>query len=69
MGGVLILLAVSIATLLWADLRNGYVWVILIVTLGFGLIGFCDDFLKLTKRNSKGLPGRAQARWASAWSA
>ena len=60
MGGVLILLAVSIATLLWADLRNGYVWVILIVTLGFGLIGFGDDFLKLTKRNSKGLPGRVK---------
>ena len=58
MGGVLILLALSIATLLWADLRNGYVWVILIVTLGFGAIGFGDDFLKLTKRNSKGLPGR-----------
>ena len=60
MGGVLILLALSIATLLWADLRNGYVWVILIVTLGFGLIGFGDDFLKLTKRNSKGLPGRVK---------
>ncbi|MFO1068721.1 MAG: phospho-N-acetylmuramoyl-pentapeptide-transferase [Geminicoccaceae bacterium] len=58
MGGVLILMAVSIATLLWADLSNGYVWVILIVTLGFGLIGFVDDFLKLTKRNSKGLSGR-----------
>ena len=60
MGGVLILLALSIATLLWADLRNGYVWVILIVTLGFGLIGFGDDYLKLTKRNSKGLPGRVK---------
>jgi phospho-N-acetylmuramoyl-pentapeptide-transferase len=60
MGGLLILLALAIATLLWADLTNGYVWVVLIVTLGFGLIGFGDDFLKLTKRNSKGLPARAK---------
>jgi phospho-N-acetylmuramoyl-pentapeptide-transferase len=58
MGGMLILLALAIATLLWADLTNGYVWVVLIVTLGFGLIGFGDDYLKLTKRNSKGLPAR-----------
>jgi phospho-N-acetylmuramoyl-pentapeptide-transferase len=58
MGGVLILLALAIATLLWADLGNGYVWVVLIVTLGFGLIGFGDDFLKLTSRSSRGLSGR-----------
>ena len=58
MGGVLILLALSTATLLWADLRNGYVWVALIVTLGYGLIGFADDYLKLTKRSSGGLSGR-----------
>jgi len=58
MGGVLILLALAISTLLWADLRNGYVWVVLWVTVGFGAIGFGDDFLKLTKRDSKGLPGR-----------
>jgi phospho-N-acetylmuramoyl-pentapeptide-transferase len=58
MGGVLILLALSTATLLWADLRNGYVWVVLIVTLGYGLIGFADDYLKLTKRSSGGLSGR-----------
>jgi phospho-N-acetylmuramoyl-pentapeptide-transferase len=60
MGGVLILLALAIATLLWADLSNGYVWVVLIVTLGFGLIGFGDDYLKLTKRNSKGLRARVK---------
>ncbi len=48
MGGVLILLAISISTLLWADLTNGYVWAILIITVGFGLIGFTDDYLKLT---------------------
>ncbi|MEK0082583.1 phospho-N-acetylmuramoyl-pentapeptide-transferase [Benzoatithermus flavus] len=58
MGGVLILLALASATLLWADLTNGYVWVVLIVTLGYGLIGFADDYLKLTKRSSGGLPGR-----------
>jgi phospho-N-acetylmuramoyl-pentapeptide-transferase len=58
MGGVLILLAISISTLLWADLTNGYVWAILIITVGFGLIGFTDDYLKLTHRNSKGLSGR-----------
>jgi len=60
MGGVLILLALSLSTLLWADLRNGFVWVVLLVTVGFGLIGFGDDYLKLTRRNSKGLPGRTK---------
>jgi phospho-N-acetylmuramoyl-pentapeptide-transferase len=58
MGGVLILAALTVATLLWADLSNGYVWVVLIVTLGFGLIGFADDYLKLTRRSSGGLSGR-----------
>jgi phospho-N-acetylmuramoyl-pentapeptide-transferase len=58
MGGVLILLALAASTLLWADLRNGYVWVVLIVTLGFGAIGFTDDFVKLTKRSSGGISAR-----------
>ncbi|MCC7275180.1 MAG: phospho-N-acetylmuramoyl-pentapeptide-transferase [Alphaproteobacteria bacterium] len=58
MGGSLILIALAISTLLWADLRNGYVWVVLCVTLGFGVVGFGDDYLKLTRRNHKGLPGR-----------
>jgi phospho-N-acetylmuramoyl-pentapeptide-transferase len=58
MGGVLILLALTLSTLLWADLRNRFVWVALFVTVGFGAIGFADDYLKLTRRNSKGLPGR-----------
>jgi len=58
MGGVLILLSLGVSTLLWADLRNGYVWAVLGVTLGFGAIGFWDDYLKLTKKNSKGLAGR-----------
>ena len=58
MGGFLILTALSIATLLWADLGNRYVWAVLMVTLGFGAIGFADDYLKLTKRSSDGLPGK-----------
>jgi len=58
MGGVLILLAVGVATLLWADLTNRYVWASLVVTIGFGAIGFVDDYLKLTRRSSKGLSGR-----------
>lgn len=58
MGGVLILLAVCTATLLWADLTNPYLWSVLAVTIGFGAIGFVDDFLKVSKRNTKGLPGK-----------
>ncbi len=58
MGGLLILSAVSTATLLWADLSNRYIWAVLIVTLGFGSIGFIDDYLKLSKRSSDGLPGK-----------
>jgi phospho-N-acetylmuramoyl-pentapeptide-transferase len=60
MGGVLILFALALSTLLWADLRNGYVWVVLGVTVGFGLVGFFDDFLKLTRRSSRGLPSRTK---------
>ena len=58
MGGFLILIAITVSTLLWADLTNGYVWSVLIVTGGFGMVGFVDDYLKLTQRNTKGLPGR-----------
>ena len=58
MGGLLILIAITISTLLWADLENRLVWVVLLVTIGFGLIGFSDDYMKLTKRNSRGLPGK-----------
>ena len=58
MGGFLILLALSIATLLWADLSNGYIWAALGVTMGYGAIGFMDDYLKVSKRDSSGLPGR-----------
>ncbi len=58
MGGLLILIALTVPTLLWADLRNTYVWLALAVTVGFGLLGFVDDYRKVTKRNTKGLAGR-----------
>ena len=58
MGGALILAAIFIATLLWADLRNTYVWVVLFVLAGFGLIGFVDDYRKLVLKDSRGLPAR-----------
>ena len=60
MGGMLILSALVVSTLLWADLRNGFVWAVLFVTVGYGAIGATDDFLKLTSRSSRGLPGRAK---------
>lgn len=55
MGGGLILVAITFSTILWADLSNRYIWLILIVTLGFGAIGWRDDYLKMVKKNSKGL--------------
>ncbi len=56
MGGFLILLALTVSTVLWADVANGYVWVVLVVALGYGAIGFGDDFLKVTRQSSRGLP-------------
>ncbi len=55
MGGLMILIAVSLSTLLWADLTNRYVWLVLLAAVGFGLIGFWDDYLKIVKRHSRGL--------------
>ena len=77
MGGVMILGAVVLSTLLWARLDNGYVWIVLLVTVGFGLIGFADDYAKVTRQSHKGVPGRVRlglglaiglgaAVWASA---
>ena len=57
MGGFLILLALTISTLLWADLTNAYVWIVLLVTVGFGLIGFFDDYQKLHRNSHYGLRG------------
>ncbi|MBR9825921.1 MAG: phospho-N-acetylmuramoyl-pentapeptide-transferase [Alphaproteobacteria bacterium] len=58
MGGFLILLGVMVGTLLWADLTNQYVWIVIFVTAGFGIIGFIDDYLKVTKQNTAGFSGR-----------
>jgi phospho-N-acetylmuramoyl-pentapeptide-transferase len=58
MGGFLILLALAVSTLLWADLRNPYVWITLLVTVSFGLIGFFDDYRKLTRRSHHGVPAK-----------
>ena len=55
MGGALILVAIAISTLLWADLSNKFVWVVLFTTLGFGIIGWVDDWRKVVHRNPKGL--------------
>jgi phospho-N-acetylmuramoyl-pentapeptide-transferase len=58
MGGIMIIGGVTVATLLWANLSNWYVWIVLLVTLSFGAIGFYDDYLKVTKRGTKGFAGR-----------
>jgi phospho-N-acetylmuramoyl-pentapeptide-transferase len=63
MGGTLILLAIVLPTLLWADLTNLYVWVVLLVTVGYGVIGFVDDWRKVKKRNSDGLSARHKMFW------
>ena len=65
MGGTLILFALSISVLLWANLGNIYIWVALWVTLGFGVIGFFDDYLKITKKNTKGLSARKKMVYLS----
>jgi phospho-N-acetylmuramoyl-pentapeptide-transferase len=65
MGGALILIAIFVATLLWADLANRFVWIVLGVTLVFGLVGFYDDYLKLVVGNSKGLVPRWKYFWQS----
>jgi phospho-N-acetylmuramoyl-pentapeptide-transferase len=60
MGGLMILMGVSVATLLWANWANTYVWVVLGLTLAFGAIGLYDDYLKVTTRSTKGFPGRVR---------
>lgn len=58
MGGLMILVSVIFSTLLWVDLANHYTWIVLLVTAGFGLVGFADDYQKLTKRNTRGVSGK-----------
>ena len=60
MGGLLILSALMVSTLLWARLDNPFVWIVILVTLAFGLIGFADDYAKVTKQNTKGVSGRVR---------
>ena len=60
MGGLMILAGVLVSTLLWANLANHYVWIVLFVTVGFGSIGFYDDYLKVTKQSHKGFSGRSR---------
>ena len=74
MGGLLILSALFVSTLLWARLDNGYIWIVLLVTAGFGAIGFADDYAKVSKHNTKGVSGKVRmglglvlALVASAW--
>lgn len=65
MGGALILTAIVVSTLLWADLENRYIWVVLFVTLAFGVIGFVDDYKKLVVQDPKGLSARQKLFWQS----
>ena len=63
MGGTLILFAITLSTLLWADLTNEYVWVTLVILLGYGIVGFVDDYRKVVRKDAKGLI----ARWKYFW--
>jgi phospho-N-acetylmuramoyl-pentapeptide-transferase len=65
MGGALILVIIAITTLLWGDLTNRYIWLVLGVTMAFGAIGWIDDYLKISKKNSKGLSGKLKYFWQS----
>ncbi|RYY83066.1 MAG: phospho-N-acetylmuramoyl-pentapeptide-transferase, partial [Comamonadaceae bacterium] len=65
MGGVLILLAIAISTVLWADLANRFVWIVLLVTLGFGAIGWVDDWRKVVRKDPEGMRSREKYMWQS----
>ena len=65
MGGALILVSILVSTLLWADLKNIYIWVVLLITAGFGAVGWVDDYRKVVHRNPKGLSARTKLFWQS----
>jgi phospho-N-acetylmuramoyl-pentapeptide-transferase len=65
MGGALVLLSITITTLLWSDLSNRFVWVVLLVTLGFGAIGWVDDYRKVVRNNPRGMAAREKLLWQS----
>ena len=63
MGGLMILSGIVVSTVLWANPLNPYVWIVLGVTLGFGLVGFYDDYLKVTRQSHTGFSGAHAPRW------
>ena len=65
MGGALILISIAVTTLLWADLANRFIWVVLLVTMAFGAIGWVDDYRKVVHRNPKGMSSREKYLWQS----
>jgi phospho-N-acetylmuramoyl-pentapeptide-transferase len=65
MGGVLVLMAIAIATLMWFDLSNRFVWIVLVVTIGFGMIGWADDWRKVVNKDPEGMPSREKYFWQS----
>ena len=65
MGGVLVLIGIATATLLWSDWSNRFVWIVMIVTFGFGAIGWSDDWRKVVKKNPEGMPSREKYMWQS----
>ena len=65
MGGVLILICIAVSTLLWFDLSNRFVWIVLLVTLGFGAIGWADDWRKVVRKDPEGMPSREKYLWQS----
>jgi phospho-N-acetylmuramoyl-pentapeptide-transferase len=65
MGGVLVLIAIAIATLLWSDWSNRFVWIVMLVTFGFGAIGWSDDWRKVVQKNPEGMPSREKYMWQS----
>jgi len=65
MGGALILFSIGISTLLWGDLSNRYIWLVLIVTFSYGAVGWVDDYRKVVEKNSRGLPAKWKYLWQS----
>jgi phospho-N-acetylmuramoyl-pentapeptide-transferase len=65
MGGVLVLIGIAVATLLWSDWSNRFMWIVMIVTFGFGAIGWSDDWRKVVKKNPEGMPSREKYMWQS----
>ncbi len=65
MGGVMILLSIAVSTLLWFDWTNRFVWIVMVVTFGFGAIGWADDWRKVVKKNPEGMPSREKYFWQS----